>query len=112
MKTILTVIFLLFSTGLFAETDNSRAVWLDVRTTEEYATGHIEGAINIPHNEIAQRIAELDLDKATPIVLYCKSGRRAGIALETLTNMGYSQVTNEGGYEAIKQKLADDNERQ
>ena len=112
MKSILAVIFLLFSSGLFAENDNSKQVWLDVRTAEEYAAGHIDGAINIPHTEIAQRIAELDLDKATPIVLYCKSGRRAGIALETLTSMGYNQVTNEGGFDAIKQKLADDNERQ
>ena len=112
MKIILTAIFLLFSSALFAGTDNSTPVWIDVRSAEEFNAGHIDGAINIPHTDIAQRITELNLDKATPIVLYCKSGRRAGIALETLTNMGFSQVTNEGGFEAVKQKLADDNERQ
>ena len=112
MRTFISVIILMFSSVLFAANADTAPVWLDVRTAEEFNSGHIEGAINIPHTEIAQRIGELNLDKATPISLYCKSGRRAGIALGILTEMGYSNVTNAGGYEAIKQKLADDNERQ
>ncbi|MDP5190824.1 rhodanese-like domain-containing protein [Rheinheimera baltica] len=87
-------------------------VWVDVRSAEEFAAGHLEGAVNIVHTDIAKGIAALNLDKSTPIALYCKSGRRAGIALDVLQNNGYSQVTNHGGYEALLQTHATEHERQ
>lgn len=82
----------------------SETVWLDVRSAEEFAAGHLKGAINIPHTEITLQISTVVEDKSTPIALYCKSGRRAGIALEALKTLGYSNVTNHGGYEDLKQQ--------
>ena len=77
------------------------AVWIDVRTPEEYATGHLEDAHNIPHDQIGKRIAELVPDKTTAIHLYCRSGRRSGLARDTLLKLGYTKVFNEGGYEKL-----------
>ena len=45
------------------------AVWIDVRSAEEFAAGHLSGAINIVHSDIATGIDALKLDKATPIAL-------------------------------------------
>ncbi|HGG57887.1 MAG TPA: rhodanese-like domain-containing protein, partial [Nannocystis exedens] len=77
------------------------AVLLDVRTPEEFAEGHVDGAINIPHDQVDARAAEIDElqggDKAKPIVVYCRSGRRASIAKQSLMDGGRSQVTNLGG---------------
>ncbi|MCH9854621.1 MAG: rhodanese-like domain-containing protein [Gammaproteobacteria bacterium] len=75
----------------------SQVVWLDVRTDAEYAEDHIAGSAHIPHEEIALRIADLGLDKDTEIRVYCRSGRRAGIALAALEEMGYTNATNVGG---------------
>lgn len=81
------------------------AVWIDVRSVEEYASGHIEGHPNIPYGDISASIGELAPDKSTPIRVYCKSGRRSGIAQETLINMGYTNVVNMGGYDTVKANL-------
>ena len=63
---------------------------LDVRSPEEYASGHVPGAVNIPYDQIASRIAEVPKDQ--DVVLYCKSGRRAGIAAEVLAGQGYARL--------------------
>ncbi len=76
---------------------SSQVVWLDVRTDAEYAEDHIAGSAHIPHEEITLRIADLGLDKDTEIRVYCRSGRRAGIALASLEEMGYTNATNIGG---------------
>ena len=74
---------------------------LDVRTPEEFAEGHVDGAINIPHDQIDAHAAEIDGlqggDMAKPIVVYCRSGGRAGVATQSLMQGGRSQVTNLGG---------------
>lgn len=69
-------------------------VWLDVRTAEEFAAGHLSGAINIPHEHVSSGVAELELEKGQYIILYCRSGRRAALAQETLEGLGYSRVEN------------------
>lgn len=79
------------------------AVWIDVRTPEEYAAGHLENAKNIPHDQIGQQIAAHVPNKNTPINLYCRSGRRAEAAKQVLESMGYTNVQNRGGYEQLKQ---------
>ena len=76
----------------------AKAIWIDVRTADEYATGFYPGAINITHEVIGEKIAAVAPDKSTEIHLYCRSGRRSGIALKTLVDLGYVHVTNEGGY--------------
>ena len=77
------------------------AVLLDVRSPEEFAGGHIEGAVNIPHTDVQSRAAEIESvtggNKDTPIVVYCRSGRRADTAKQTLGGLGYGRVTNLGG---------------
>ncbi len=69
--------------------DGARLV--DVRTPQEYAEGHPPGAVNIPYDELARRAGELG-GPETPVVVYCRSGRRSGIAAETLRGLGYRKV--------------------
>jgi rhodanese-related sulfurtransferase len=67
----------------------------DVRTPEEYITGHIPGSINIPHGEIAEKLPFWK--KSDVIVVYCASGGRSYMAYEALTNKGFKYVTDFGG---------------
>ena len=67
-------------------------VILDVRTPDEFAQGHVPGAINIPHDKLADRVDELTGAKNKDIVLYCRSGRRAGMAADTLKANGFSKL--------------------
>ncbi|MCA9625426.1 MAG: rhodanese-like domain-containing protein [Myxococcales bacterium] len=77
------------------------ALLLDVRTQEEWDQGHLEGATLIPIDELPKRLAEIDEaqggDKDKPIVVYCRSGGRAGRAKQMLLDAGHHQVTNLGG---------------
>jgi len=93
--------------GLALGVRAAEPIYIDVRTPAEYATGAVEGAVNIPHDEIAARIAAVARDKDADIRLYCKSGGRSGLAKKTLESMGYTAVTNAGGYDALKRELAD-----
>lgn len=88
-------------------TDNKAAgVWVDVRSADEYRAGHLAGAVNIVHGNIASQIVNVAPNKDTPIHLYCRSGSRAEVALQTLKKLGYTNVKNHGGYDAlIKQGL-------
>lgn len=63
---------------------------LDVRTPDEYASGYVPGAVNIPHDRLASRLAEVPRDR--PVVLYCRSGRRAAVAAELLKANGYQDL--------------------
>ena len=74
---------------------------IDVRTAEEFAAGHIEGAINIPFQQIVPELAKLNITKDTEIVLYCRSGNRSGMAQKSLVKQGYSNTYNAGGFEHI-----------
>ena len=70
---------------------------IDVRTLGEYQAAHVREAVNIPYDEIAGRIAAFVPNRDARIVLYCRSGRRSGIAEQTLRKLGYQQVVNGGG---------------
>ena len=78
------------------------AMLVDVRTPEEYAEGHLPEAINIPFEQIVEVFAKQGIAKDTPVVVYCRSGRRSGIAKESLDNAGYQAVYNGGGYYTLK----------
>jgi len=65
---------------------------LDVRSPEEFREGHVPGAVNVPYDQIAARIAEVPKDK--DVVLYCRSGRRAGIAADVLAANGYTRLSH------------------
>lgn len=79
----------------------AEGVWIDVRTEREYNQGHLEGAHNVPVDRIAREIATISSDRDAPIHLYCRSGSRAEAALKELKAMGYTQVTNHGGYKDL-----------
>ncbi|MDE6564723.1 MAG: rhodanese-like domain-containing protein [Muribaculaceae bacterium] len=71
---------------------------LDVRSPQEFAEGHIAGAINInvQSDDFRQR-ADKELSKDSTILVYCRSGRRSMDAAETLTELGYKVVNLKGG---------------
>jgi phage shock protein E len=68
---------------------------VDVRTAEEYNSGAIPSAINIPFDVIAKNLPTED--RSARIVLYCRSGSRASVAAETLKQLGFTNVINFGG---------------
>lgn len=72
------------------------AVLLDVRTPQEFAQGHVEGAINLPVGELPSRLDRLPAKKDQPIVVYCQSGRRSAAAVKVLAEAGYSKVFDLG----------------
>jgi rhodanese-related sulfurtransferase len=74
-----------------AKKDKSLVI-LDVRTPEEFAEGHVPGAINISHDKLQDRIGELMSAKDKDIVLYCRSGRRTGLAADTLKAAGFEKL--------------------
>jgi len=71
---------------------------LDVRTRAEFAEGHLPGAINIPHDELAGRIGELGAERNAEVVVYCGSGRRAGLAESVLVETGFSNIHDLSGH--------------
>lgn len=82
-----------------------KVVLIDVRSADEYQDGHLTDAHNIPHDQIAQRIAETGADKDTEIHLYCRSGNRSAQAQKALQDLGFTNVKNLGAYQdLIKQK--------
>ena len=65
---------------------------LDVRTPQEFAQGHVPGAVNIPHTELAAHMDELTAYMDVPIVTYCERGGRAAMALQTLQQQGFQHL--------------------
>ena len=77
--------------------DEKNYIILDVRRPDEYAEGHIPGAINVPNEEIGTaEIAELPR-KSQLILVYCRSGRRSKEASEKLVKLGYTNIVEFGG---------------
>ena len=77
--------------------DEKDYIILDVRRPDEFAEGHIPGAINVPNEEIGTvEIAELP-DKSQLILVYCRSGRRSKEASEKLVKLGYTHIVEFGG---------------
>lgn len=77
---------------------------LDVRTPEEYRSGHIPGSVNLPVDSI-QKAESLLPDKNAPVYVYCLSGMRSGSAVHALGKMGYLKVKNIGGISAYHGKI-------
>jgi rhodanese-related sulfurtransferase len=73
-------------------------VLIDVRSREEYAEGHIPGAINIPYDRITDRLEDLQQFEERGIVLYCRTGRRAGIAESALLEAGFENLRDLDGH--------------
>jgi phage shock protein E len=80
-----------------------KAKIIDVRTPEEFAQGHYPGAENIPLDQVPQHINELK-KSGQPIVAYCRSGNRSGVAVSLLKQNGIQEVYNGGGLEDLMQQ--------
>ncbi|MEJ6006793.1 rhodanese-like domain-containing protein [Paucibacter sp. AS339] len=100
MKNIFLLAALLFNGAAYA-----KDVVIDVRSAAEYAEGHVSGALNIEHSEIAKEISKFNIGKEDKIILYCRSGRRSAIALDSLKQLGYSKLENYGGLDEARQRL-------
>ncbi len=104
---IFIVFFSLSNQLLFAdekERKDDHYLLIDVRTKEEYEEGHLEKAINIPYNEIKEKIGEHTKDLNEKILVYCRSGRRSSLAKKSLEELGYKNVENGGAYKDLKKK--------
>ncbi|WP_127125141.1 rhodanese-like domain-containing protein [Pseudoflavitalea rhizosphaerae] len=80
--------------------------FVDVRTPEEFATGHIEGALNIPLADIATKKDEIKGLGEKPVVFYCRSGNRSGLAVHQLQLAGYGMLYNGGSLEQVRSLLS------
>lgn len=102
------LVILLFAVPAFAEQPDSSgivpALVIDVRTEDEYHQQHIRNAVNIPYDQIISRIATIASNRNNPIVLYCRSGRRAEIAKHALRQLGYTQIENKGGLDDMSRQ--------
>ncbi len=78
------------------------ALLIDVRTEGEFTQGHIDGALNIPWEETDKLLAAIGTDKQRPVVVYCRSGNRSGKSKAKLDSLGYTNVFNAMGYEALQ----------
>jgi len=116
MRTLLlTLILGLSVTTAFAETvrgdkEQAAAAWpmieegalvIDVRSTEEFESGHLDGAVHVPFEDTNALVDAIGANKDRPVVLYCGSGRRAETAREALGEAGYEQVHNASGLDAL-----------
>ena len=77
--------------------DESDFLIVDVRRPDEFAEGHIAGAINVPNEEISDEMPELLPDKDQLILIYCRSGNRSKEASQKLADIGYTKVYEFGG---------------
>jgi len=67
-------------------------IFLDVRTLEEYAKGHIANSIHVPVDDISKKITSAIPEKNKKVVVYCLSGSRSMFAVQEMMKMGYTQV--------------------
>ena len=80
------------------------AIVVDVRTPQEYKSGHFGKSINIPLDKITSKIDYLK-SKNKPVILICRSGARAGSAKGILKGNGLDEVYNGGGWESFRMKV-------
>ena len=80
-------------------------VIIDVRTVGEFQAGHIEGAINIPVDQIEQVASLKGIRPDSKILLYCRSGRRSAAAAQILGRRGYRHLIDGGGMDTLAQSL-------
>jgi len=88
----------------YAQLISEGAVILDVRSHGEYVSGHIEGSINIPVNNLSENLNKLK-SKNKPIITCCASGMRSASAKGILESKGYTNVINGGPWQSLDRKL-------
>ena len=105
MKNLYILITLLFSFNIMASFEE--AIVIDVRTEGEWNQGHLSRAQRVNWEEIGSNISTLSPNKKDQIVLYCRSGNRAGKAMKILNELGYQDVINAGGLKSAQELLQD-----
>jgi phage shock protein E len=101
LAAIATALYLVFGRGREIQGPEARrlvaagARLVDVRSPDEYAGGHLPGAVNIPVQELDRRLAEVG-PRNGELVLYCRSGHRSSRAAEILRQRGFTKVHNLG----------------
>ncbi|MBL7831752.1 MAG: rhodanese-like domain-containing protein [Saprospiraceae bacterium] len=88
----------------FAALVKSGAVIVDVRTINEYNSGHIKGSVNIPLNNLSGHARKLK-EKGKPIITCCASGMRSASAKSILISAGLQDVYNGGGWQSLQAKM-------
>ena len=88
----------------YAQLVKNGAIILDVRSKEEFASGHVKGAINIPVDHLRGNLNKLE-NKNKPIITCCASGMRSASAKALLISMGFTEVYNGGGWYSLQNKL-------
>ncbi|HPG10276.1 MAG TPA: rhodanese-like domain-containing protein [Chitinophagaceae bacterium] len=83
---------------------NPSTVIVDVRSPWEFESGHVTGAKNIPLEEVPGKISDFK-EFQTPIVFYCRSGNRSGMAVSILKQNGLTDIYNGGGLEDVQSLL-------
>jgi len=86
---------------------NQGALLIDVRSKEEFNGAHLENAINIDYENINKISQAIGPDKHRSVVLYCRSGRRASVALAELNKMGYDNIYNAQALTKMQAALAE-----
>ena len=84
---------------------DEKAFWIDVRTAEEFLSGHVADSTNIPYNKIKDNVHLLPPDKTAQINVYCRSGRRSNIAKTFLIDLGYLNIIDHGGLDNVASKF-------
>ncbi len=87
-----------------AELFKDGAQIVDVRSPEEFAGGHVAGAINLPLQSLDRGMSKLRKDK--PVITCCASGIRSAAAKSQLESRGFSPVVNGGGWVSLQRKLS------
>jgi len=83
-------------------TENTSTKYVDVRTENEFKTGHVKGAMNIPLDQIQYRFEEITGLGNIPVVFYCRSGNRSSRAVGYLRQMGIENIYNGGPLEDVQ----------
>ena len=108
MKILTLTLGLVFCSHIFAEVElvdvhqlkqrienpDEALILLDVRTLEEYQSGHIKDSINVPHDQLILNVDALDQYRNQPIVVFCRSGRRAQLVIDTLIENKFNQIVD------------------
>jgi rhodanese-related sulfurtransferase len=88
----------------YSELVRKGATILDVRSKEEYQSGHIKGSINISVDSLNNNLSKLR-DKNKPIITCCASGMRSASAKSILKSIGYTEVHNGGAWSSLQTKI-------
>ncbi len=110
---LLVIGFLIFKQRGFATAEQVKsavqkgAKVIDVRTPQEYATGHIPKAVNIPVDQLEARIGQHVMNKEQPVLLHCASGMRSAQGKAILQRLGYKEALNVGSYGRAAKMLND-----